>query len=411
MSDVSVRVVKACMELARLSGMDPAPLIDDLASPAELSDGRYRMPWASFVALLRRMRDGVGSLDGLEEVGANVVKVERDFSAFTPLFESPMEFMRFSLAGWVPAGMSTLHCTLDVKDERHGRYDVRYSPVHEDSPELQRLQVGLVRALPEAFGLPHAKVTPKFAPHRATYDFVLAAPKKSAKARPRAGPSPQASQALIGAFTEFAFAARRLSELAVSRRLEEQRYDAMTQLGHALVTTTDRQQRALLWAEMLAAFPGCERAEVHGADGIVATSGDAAPKGEATVRELKVGDRRVGEVRAWISDRHEQFSVTLDRVRPWAALGIAAGVELSGFEPSKEGDGFSPRFSRAARVWELTDRQQQVLALLVRGKSNKEIAAQLQCAERTVEIHVTHLLRKSAAASRAMITAKFWTEL
>lgn len=48
----------------------------------------------------------------------------------------------------------------------------------------------------------------------------------------------------------------------------------------------------------------------------------------------------------------------------------------------------------------LTERQAQVLALLTRGLSNREIAAQLDLAEGTVKIHVTAILKALGVASR-----------
>lgn len=54
----------------------------------------------------------------------------------------------------------------------------------------------------------------------------------------------------------------------------------------------------------------------------------------------------------------------------------------------------------------LTRRQGQVLRGLVRGRTNRRIADQLGCSERTVEIHVTKLLRKMNAATRAEAVAR-----
>jgi DNA-binding CsgD family transcriptional regulator len=60
--------------------------------------------------------------------------------------------------------------------------------------------------------------------------------------------------------------------------------------------------------------------------------------------------------------------------------------------------------------WELTPKQSRVLALVARGLSNKSIAAELQCAENTVEFHVTGLLGITKAENRTQLVAKFWTE-
>lgn len=63
----------------------------------------------------------------------------------------------------------------------------------------------------------------------------------------------------------------------------------------------------------------------------------------------------------------------------------------------------------AAGSLEATPRQAQVLSLLVRGRSNKAIAAELGCAEATVEIHVGVLLKKSGCGSRCEMVSRFWS--
>ncbi|MBY0296066.1 MAG: response regulator transcription factor [Methylobacterium sp.] len=60
--------------------------------------------------------------------------------------------------------------------------------------------------------------------------------------------------------------------------------------------------------------------------------------------------------------------------------------------------GEMPRSSRAV---ELTPRQRDVLSLLVEGKSNKEIARQLQLGEGTVKVHIAALLRGLGVQNRA----------
>ena len=63
------------------------------------------------------------------------------------------------------------------------------------------------------------------------------------------------------------------------------------------------------------------------------------------------------------------------------------------------------RAQAAPQRWTLTPRQKDVLQLLVRGAANKSIAASLGCAENTVEVHVTAILRRAQVGSRAELIA------
>ncbi len=50
---------------------------------------------------------------------------------------------------------------------------------------------------------------------------------------------------------------------------------------------------------------------------------------------------------------------------------------------------------------QLTAREQELLALIVTGSSNQEIAKHLSLAQRTVEFHLTNIYRKLNVRSRA----------
>ena len=54
---------------------------------------------------------------------------------------------------------------------------------------------------------------------------------------------------------------------------------------------------------------------------------------------------------------------------------------------------------------ELSEREREVLALLVRGASNKGIAHQLRLSENTVKAHVAHIFNKLGVQSRAEAVA------
>lgn len=46
----------------------------------------------------------------------------------------------------------------------------------------------------------------------------------------------------------------------------------------------------------------------------------------------------------------------------------------------------------------------------MRGESNQEIADWLGCAHKTVELHVTAVLRSAGVSSRTELVSRFWTE-
>ena len=57
----------------------------------------------------------------------------------------------------------------------------------------------------------------------------------------------------------------------------------------------------------------------------------------------------------------------------------------------------------------LTLRERDVLKLVLEGKSNAEIAAELVITERTVKFHMTNLLKKTCCKTRLDVIAQFAT--
>jgi DNA-binding CsgD family transcriptional regulator len=69
------------------------------------------------------------------------------------------------------------------------------------------------------------------------------------------------------------------------------------------------------------------------------------------------------------------------------------------------------RLDVAEQRWGLSPRQRSVLAGLARGLANKELAAELGCAVKTIETHVSEILVRSRQGSRLALVAAFWQEL
>ncbi|MBY6033144.1 LuxR C-terminal-related transcriptional regulator [Marinobacter daepoensis] len=59
----------------------------------------------------------------------------------------------------------------------------------------------------------------------------------------------------------------------------------------------------------------------------------------------------------------------------------------------------------------ITSREKDVFKLLIQGKTNKQIAAQLNISDFTVRDHVSALLRKRNASSRLELIAAYHVEL
>lgn len=58
----------------------------------------------------------------------------------------------------------------------------------------------------------------------------------------------------------------------------------------------------------------------------------------------------------------------------------------------------------------LTAQQRIVFNWLIRGKTNREIGEQLNCAEKTIKAHVTHIFKKMGCKSRSQLIAKHYLE-
>lgn len=98
------------------------------------------------------------------------------------------------------------------------------------------------------------------------------------------------------------------------------------------------------------------------------------------------------------------FSIDADGVVPgrWLPEETAAIEEFLGIAPrTHDADDEAPTLSDTAP---LTPREREVLTLLVAGRSNREIAADLVLSERTVARHVANMYEKTGVHGRVEIT-------
>ena len=57
---------------------------------------------------------------------------------------------------------------------------------------------------------------------------------------------------------------------------------------------------------------------------------------------------------------------------------------------------------------DLTQRELQILQLVIEGKTNKAIAHEIQISEKTVEFHLDNVYSKLGARSRLMASLCWW---
>ena len=73
--------------------------------------------------------------------------------------------------------------------------------------------------------------------------------------------------------------------------------------------------------------------------------------------------------------------------------------------PARSG---TARVSQVREIYRLTTTEARVLACVANGDSNKGVAERLAGAPRTIEVHVSSILRKCGLETRAQLIAWFW---
>lgn len=189
-------------------------------------------------------------------------------------------------------------------------------------------------------------------------------------------------------------------------------------VARELAQYPDRESLAEALVTLLRFQFGCGFVELWGAGSgeQMQLLGMAGERGSGDQRRfvLEVGGRAVGRLEVELPRAAGPGSVdeVLNELVPWFAIALeVARSSRSSQPPELVESELARRLRRAKEMAQLTPRQVEVLELVARGKTNKEIAAVLGRSEGTVEVHVTNLLRKYGASNRAGLVALFWGEL
>jgi DNA-binding NarL/FixJ family response regulator len=159
-------------------------------------------------------------------------------------------------------------------------------------------------------------------------------------------------------------------------------------LGHTIAS------RALLEAA-LDAIPAA----------VFVLAGSSIAYANATGRTLYDHDRAavVDQIRESLRAAGALGPYAITRVESPASPGLALAV----LRADRIGE-LVARLAGFVKRFGLSRRQAEVLSLLARGYGNKTIGERIGVAESTVEEHVTLLLQKTGADSRAVVVAMLW---
>jgi DNA-binding NarL/FixJ family response regulator len=143
--------------------------------------------------------------------------------------------------------------------------------------------------------------------------------------------------------------------------------------------------------------------------------------GHAVISALRDDDLATRFLALSVSDAAEDvIAVVRAGARGYVTKTISATELLDAIERVADGDAvFSPRLAGFVldafsgdlpapadpELDQLTSREQEVLRLIARGYSYKEVAARLHLSVKTIETHVSAVLRKLQLSSRHQLTA------
>jgi DNA-binding CsgD family transcriptional regulator len=114
---------------------------------------------------------------------------------------------------------------------------------------------------------------------------------------------------------------------------------------------------------------------------------------EACLRERGERSEAVTAMRAVLGHAETMQAIRLR----YGMLAVARAARL---ELARESRSAEPRPPEAADRWGLSRREREVLAMLVAGRTNRQIGDALYISGKTASVHVTHIMDKLGVSSR-----------
>jgi DNA-binding CsgD family transcriptional regulator len=390
MNEVMGRAAAAILDSVRRLGLPTEGVLARLpVSEAALREPTCRIDWTVFAELLDEIETLCGGGNAFEHA---VMKVQPTmFSDFLPLVRfmlSPRDLYRLVHA---LLRIAYLNVQFSEADHPDGRLVVTVDipAPHRPCPAFFHACAGGMRSVPEILGLPHVDVVAELTPRRGVFTISLPESRTFVARLRRASVSLIVKAAVVEVEHSWMETRRRIAELETTNA-------RLVDLTRRLEAEAELRNRAEVALRAVAdAFAGSVF--------LVTPSGRVSALDDTARAALdREGEALVGRVARAAAGASDDPSFC---ARAASQDGTGGHIVLR----TDAGSAFATRLERGARTWRLTARHIEVTALVVRGLSNKDIAARLDCAMHTVELHVTEVLKRARVESRSALVAAFWS--
>jgi DNA-binding CsgD family transcriptional regulator len=397
-----------------------------------LTDREQRLPWAFFTGLLGRLEEMLGGPLALEQFGAEVAAAHPLFRLLVGLHFGLAELQQIAAERFVPHLFDGVVQPL-VSRQSDGAMRITLSLGRESLPSYPywTFMLGMWRPLPRLFGLGDSHVEVEMADRFAEFFVIFPADFTG---------EPVAGQEIRRRVRESLLKDLVRHEELLELPNPDTRTSVLDRRILAAALPNDRQVAGLreleqeirhkLMVERIQLFEMTQAGlrRVGSAGALLSQArirrvfwlGGAAVGAIEVERSSEAGHAREASL---LDEYIDGFSYRFAEIQNRLPFGMG-GPGFASAEPSvcDPGTGEPPpssrgRVARAARdgrlrelaeEWQLSDRQRSVLALLVDGLGNREIAVRLGCSIGTIENHVTKLHKRAAVDNRAALTATFW---
>jgi DNA-binding CsgD family transcriptional regulator len=407
--EVTIRIIAALADPLRVRGVNLEAILAGLSfSVEELANRSRRVPWNDFAVFLERAESALGEPSQFGRVFAETLAKQRGLYLLAGLLDSPQDIYLLA-ARMQRTTYRILAQRLDDLPDGSLRIECTIPSEYRDCQAFFRASTEALRIYPRFVGAPDALVQTDLAPRRAAYEVSqLRSETRAARCVRSADRSlstlleflpgrPEATVDDLDDALELAQDGPAVEHLAQALGPALAAPCSVNQLGQETLRVLSDYlcaQRGSLWLKASTEAPLTCVASLAPSRSTVSAVSATYP--------LNVGADQVGrlEVDLPTGNPGEQGRI-IQALLPWLTLGAVRSLGSTKYNSDLPG-----RTRARAHEWGLTTQESRVLELLLQGLSNKEIARTLGCSPRTVEIHVSRVLRKSGHESRAALIAR-----